>query len=88
MSEIKLTSAPKATVESKDQQESKKKSSKSESTWNWQPIATDLAITVAKGIISGFALSLGSQIYSQSFNRKMHSSSLTVLDGGKASIAI
>lgn len=88
MSEIKLSSTPKATVESKDQQESKKKSPKSESTWNWQPILTEVITTTAMGVISGFAFALGGRIYSDSFNRRTSSPSLSVLNGGKSSVAI
>ncbi len=88
MQEVKTATTSKTADESKDQRESKKKTTTNAKAWNWQPIATDLAVTVARGIVSGFALKLGSEIYSQSFNRRMHSSPLTVLNGGKTSVAI
>ncbi len=88
MQEIKSELLLKNAKENKDQQSSKKKTSSSEKAWDWQPIAIDLSISAAKGIISGFALKLGSEIYSQSFSRNVTSSSLKVLDGGKTSMAI
>ncbi len=88
MQEVKLEQPSKSAKENKDNQDSKKKTSSNEKAWNWQPIATDLAITIAKGVISGFALSLGSKLHEQAFNRRSHSSSLKVIDGGKTSVAI
>lgn len=67
----------------KDSQEIKKKSPSSDLQWDWKPIATDLGVTIAKGLITGFALRLGGQLFDYSFNRQTNNSTLTLLEGGK-----
>lgn len=88
MEQVKPDATTKLGKETKEQQESKKKVSKNEGAWDWQPIATELAISVAKGIITGFTLRLGGQIYDHSFNRRANNPALSILDGGKTSVAI
>lgn len=72
----------------KESQEVKKKSSNSEMEWNWKPLATDLGVTIAKGLLTGFALRLGGQMYDYSFNRRTSNTPLALLDGGKKSQAV
>ena len=88
MSDIKLSSAPKATLENKDQQESKKKASQSETSWNWKPIFKEVATSAALSIVSGFAFALGGRIWNETLGRKSSSPSFSVLNGGKTSVAI
>ena len=71
----------------KDSQEIKKRSLRSDLQWDWKPLATDLGITIAKGLLTGFALRLGGQMYDYSFNRRTSNTSLALLDGGKKSQA-
>lgn len=75
----------KLTKEGKEQLEGKKKLAKTSNDWNWKPLATDLAITATKACITALVFKFSGQIYDYSFNRKINTTTLALLDGGKKS---